>query len=70
MFSTVKGAKNPDNFVLQEKKGDVEIYKTGENTFCAKKQIGDYSITLIGGDLKLLVDMINSVQINNVTLNI
>ena len=69
-FSTVKGVQHPSNFVYQKTEGDVEIYKTGEKTYYLEKKVGDYTVSLIGGDTSLMLDMINSVQINNPTLNI
>lgn len=69
-FSTVKGVQHPSNFVYQKNEGDVEIYRTGEKTYYLEKKVGDYTVSLIGGDIPLMLDMINSVQINNPTLNI
>ncbi len=69
-FSMVKGVEHPSSFVYQKTEGDVEIYRTGENTYYLEKPMGDYTVSLIGGDTSLMLDMINSVQINNPTLNI
>lgn len=69
-FSTVQGVQHPSNFVYQKSEGDVEIYRTGENTYYLEKHVGQYTVSLIGGDTALMLEMINSVQINNPTLNI
>ena len=69
-FSMVKGVQHPSNFVYQKTEGDVEIYRTGENTYYIEKPMGDYTVSLIGGDTSLMLDMINSVEIKNPTLNI
>lgn len=72
MFSTIKGANAPSEVVLDRTNGDVKIYKdrNGEHLYYFERQIGDYRVSLIGRDQSTMLEMINSVQIKNPTLNI
>ena len=72
MFTTIQGGSPPSQVVLDKVEGDVKIFKdkNGENAYYIEKNIGNYEICIIGRDLPLMLKMINSVQINNPTLNI
>lgn len=72
MFSTVKGANPPSEVVLDRVEDGVSIYKdaNGKNKYYIQRNVGDYTVNIIGGDLPLMLKMIKSVQINNPTLNI
>lgn len=72
MFTTIQGGGPPSKVVLDRVEGDVKIFKdgNGENLYYIEKNVGKYEIDIIGRDLPLMLEMINSVQINNPTLNI
>ena len=72
MFTTIQGGSHPKQVVLDRVEGDVKIFKdkSGENAYYIEKNVGNYEISIFGRDLQLMLEMINSVQINNPTLNI
>lgn len=72
MFSTIAGGSPPPQVTLDRIEGDITIYKdaNGENLNYMERQVGKYKISIIGRNQNTMIDMLNSVSINNPTLNI
>lgn len=72
MFSTIAGGSPPPQVTLDRTEGDISIYKdaSGENLKYMERQVGSYKISIIGRNENTMIDMLNSVNINNPPLNI
>lgn len=72
LFSTIAGGSPPPQVTLDRTEGDITIYKdaNGGNLNYMERQVGKYKISIIGRNQNTMIDMLNSVSINNPTLNI
>ena len=64
-FSTVPGKNVIDDVVLDRQEGDITIYKdrNGNEGYYMTRDVDDIGVSMIGGDEKTMIKMLNSVKV-------
>ncbi|WP_407414148.1 hypothetical protein [Methanobrevibacter sp.] len=63
--STTQGESHPPEVILYDPVGDITVYKDnqGNDAYYIVRHVGEYRFSLIGNDVKTMINMLNSIEI-------